>query len=83
MITETQKKKILGIIGHRYVADIKEYLSVNNLFNKSGKPHSSSMITNVMNGQSHKIIEKAIYAVVQNKKEEQKQRQELLKKRIA
>ena len=80
MITKSQKKKILSVIGHRYVAEIQAYLKKNNIVNKKGEVHSSSMITNVMNGVSNKEIETAIYKIVEEKLEEINRREDLLRR---
>ncbi|WP_233890325.1 hypothetical protein [Tenacibaculum piscium] len=79
MISTADKEKIQNVIGFRYVKPIQEHLNNQGCLNKDGKPHSSRMVTNVMNGVPHAIIEKAIYEVVAIKKEEIKRREQILK----
>lgn len=71
MITKSQKNKIIKILGKYYSSMVLEYLNDNNIRNKYGLPYNSnSTIVNVMNGQSHKSIETAIFKLVEIKKEE-------------
>lgn len=79
MITEKEKKKIVKVLGHRYVAPVKRALRELNMFNAKGEEHSNSMVTNVMNGVAHEDIETAIYEAVKKKKEELKARRALLR----
>jgi hypothetical protein len=67
MITKQQKKRIKKILGNHYVAVIQEELNSQEKFNKDGNPYSSSQITNVMNGQPHKVIEDSIFSATQKK----------------
>lgn len=76
MIDKNSKKRILRIIGKRYVAPVKEQLIKMEAFNSKGEEYSSSQITNVMNGTPHRIIEQAIYKVVEIKKQELEQEKE-------
>ena len=79
MINKKEKQDIKTIIGHRYVSLIQEELEASKEFNKSGNPYSSAHITNVMNGESHEVIEAAIYRVVAKKKALLDNRKNLLK----
>lgn len=80
MINKTQKKQIKKVLGGHYVATVQSYLKEKNILNKNGAEHSASMITNVMNGTPHSIIEDAIYELVAIKKQKQNERKELLQK---
>jgi hypothetical protein len=79
MISKRDKNSIIKLIGTRYVSDIKEHLRENRIFNKNGNEHSTSMITNVMNGKPHEVIEEAIYEVAIEKKAAKEARKALLK----
>jgi len=71
MITKREKNKIKKILGKEYSKQIILYLNKINLRNKYGLPYSSnSTVINVMNGQPHKEIEKAIFELVAIRKEE-------------
>ena len=78
MISKTDKKRIKKIIGVRYVAEVQSRLKEKEVLNKQGNEHSASFITNVMNGQPHKIIEDTIYEIVSEKKAEILKRKQLL-----
>ncbi len=84
MISKADKKRIKKIIGVRYVSNVKQRLREKELFNQHGKEHSASMITNVMNGKQHEVIEETIYEIVVEKKEKLNvkkiEREALLKK---
>ncbi|MCG8813279.1 hypothetical protein G1K66_08395 [Tenacibaculum finnmarkense] len=81
MITKAEKEQIQEVIGFRYVKPIQEHLNSQGHLNKDGKQHSRRMITNVMNGAKHAVIEQAIFQVVAIKKEEIKRRKQILKRR--
>lgn len=71
MIKKSQKIKIKKVLGNHYSKPILSYLNDNNIMNKYGLPYtSSSIINNVMNGESNPEIEKAIFKVVELKKQE-------------
>lgn len=70
MISKSEKKKIQKVIGFRYVADVQNHLRKVGALNKDGEEHSASMITNVMNGTPHEVIEEAIIEVYTQKKKE-------------
>lgn len=84
MITKSQKNKIIKILGNHYSSLVMDYLNDHSILNKHGKPYTdAAIIRNVMGGQSHSEIEKAIFAVVlieKNKKtaETEKRKQILL-----
>ncbi|WP_370398411.1 hypothetical protein [Tenacibaculum dicentrarchi] len=78
MITKQDKEHIKQVVGFRYVKAIQKHLNDKGCFSQNGKQYSSSMITNVMNGANHAIIEQAIYEVVAMKKEEIKKRKQIL-----
>ncbi|PKH50840.1 hypothetical protein CXF68_09140 [Tenacibaculum sp. Bg11-29] len=80
MISKADKKRIKRIIGAHYVSDVQERLREKEIVNQRGNEHSASMITNVMNGTQHEVIEKTIYEVVEIKKQENDTRKNLLKK---
>lgn len=65
MISKTQKRKIKKILGSCYVAAVKDELKTKGALNRNGVAYSSTQITNVMNGNSHKIIEAAIFSATQ------------------
>ena len=79
MISKAQKKKIVKVLGFRYVSPIAAELEVQGITNTKGEPHSNSMITNVMNGLNHEDIERAIFSAVKKKQQELQERKELLK----
>lgn len=79
MINSKQKKEIIRVLGHRYVAPIKAELNNLGIVNTKGEPHSSSMITNVMNGLRHDEIEGAIFSLLEKKALELKKRNQTLK----
>ena len=80
MISKTERNSIKEIIGHRYVGVIQEELKDTGEFNKQGGNYSSGHITNVMNGEAHKIIENAIWSAVENQKILNEKRKKLLVK---
>lgn len=65
MISKAEKIKIKKILGSCYVAAVKEELKIAGVLNRNNEPYSSTQITNVMNGRSHKIIEAAIFSATQ------------------
>jgi len=65
MIGKNQKTDIKKLIGHRYVGVIQAELKEMSQVNRKGKVYSSAHITNVMNGEAHKVIEDAIWKVVE------------------
>lgn len=79
MILKEEKERIKQVVGFRYVKAIQQQLNKTGRFSQNGKQYSSSMITNVMNGANHAVIEQAIYEVVAIKNEEIKRRKKLLK----
>ncbi|NKI28234.1 hypothetical protein HCG49_16900 [Arenibacter sp. 6A1] len=79
MIKEAEKKKIVAVLGYRYVAPVQDMLSELKIVNARGEEHSRSMIINVMNGYPHEDIEHAIYMALKRKKEIIKARKSLLK----
>lgn len=79
MITKDQKNKIIEILGHRYVASVQKELKLLNATDRNNNPYSSSLITNVMNSQSHKVVEEAIWTAVRTRKEINKKNEEVLK----
>jgi len=81
MITATDKESIKNIIGHRCAPLIQEELNASKEFNKGGQSYSTSHITNVMNGESHDVIEAAIYRVVDKRLALQQKRENLLHKK--
>ncbi len=76
MITKSQKKRIKKILGNHYVSVIQEELNTLGERNKHGLHYSSSQITNVMNGQSHTLLESVIFSLVQKKIVEKEKLQE-------
>ena len=79
MITKADKKRIKKVLGWRYAPVIKQYMGVKELSNSKGKPYSTQMITNVMNGVTNEIIEAAIFKLVAEKQNLIKERKQLLK----
>tara|TARA_B100001059_G_scaffold191310_1_gene194436 strand:+ start:258 stop:545 length:288 start_codon:yes stop_codon:yes gene_type:complete len=79
MIDNADKEYIKGLLGHRYVKSISDFLKEKNILNRNGGYYSNSQITNVMNGVYHHVIEKAIFEVVKMKKEELEKRKQLLR----
>lgn len=83
MISKSQKNKIIKVLGNHYSSLVMDYLNAHSIRNKHGKPYTdAAIIRNVMGGQSHAEIEKAIFAVVeielQKKKEESEKRKQIL-----
>ena len=83
MIHKADKQEIKCVIGHRYASIIQKELIDSNLFNRKGEPYSTKHIANVMNGEKHKIIEAAIFRVVENRLEIQEKRDRLINKKTA
>ena len=83
MITKEDKESIKKIIGHRCAPAIQDELNASGEFNKGGQSYSTSHITNVMNGESHDVIEAAIYRVVDKRLAIQQKRENLLHKKSA
>lgn len=79
MITEKQKLEIKSYLGHRYVSVVQDELNLTNERDLKNKPYSATIITNVMNGQPHEVIEAAIYRAVERKKNVLKARENILK----
>ena len=73
MITKTEKKAFKKILGNYYTAKVIAVLEENNITDTSGNTHSSSFITNVMNGVEHEEIEKAILEATKIEKKNQAQ----------
>jgi acid phosphatase family membrane protein YuiD len=78
MITKTAKKEIKQLLGHRYVEVIQGRLLKKGLLNNKKQIYSPSQITNVMNGVSHRIIEKIIWELVEEEKAIIKKREQLI-----
>jgi len=71
MISKSQKKRIKNILGHNYSSLILEYLNDNNIRTRHGLPYTSySTIRATMNGKQNEEVEKAIFKVVEIKKQE-------------
>lgn len=83
MINTEEKESIKQVLGHRYVQVIQEELNRNGERNRNGLPYSDSQITNVMNGTAHRVIEAAIFSVVEKTVEENLKREALLKEKSA
>ncbi|MAC86385.1 MAG: hypothetical protein CMC94_05505 [Flavobacteriales bacterium] len=81
MITKSEKKRIKELLGGHYVSVVKEELRLENALNKNGDEHSSTMITNVMNGKPHEVIEEAIYSAVEKKIAKLEARKNILTKK--
>lgn len=83
MVSKKEKLKYKVVLGHRYVAQIKEVLVEKNVTDASGKFYSGGMIRQVFNGFSENLeIELAIMEAVQRKlkieKELQKRKDKLI-----
>lgn len=78
MITEDEKAEIKKVLGHRYAAEVQNYLNEKGLLNSNNKKYSKVQIRNVMSGINHAIIETAIWAVFASKKEIIENRKKLL-----
>lgn len=83
MISKSEKKRLKKILGHRYVSSISNELGKDGVVDSANKPYSPSMITNVMNGKEHSVLEAYIYKAAETaiaiKLKEQSKREEILK----
>lgn len=79
MITKQEKKKLQKLLGYRYVAPIQKELELNKELGLNGKPFSNTMISLVINGLAHEVIEDAIWRTALKKKALVEKRKKILK----
>lgn len=73
MITTEEKEAFKKILGNYYTAKVVAVLEQNGVKDASGNTHSTSFITNVMNGVEHQEIENAILQAAEIEKKKQAQ----------
>ena len=78
MIHKEQRKKLKEVLGYHYTAGVLKILEENNILNRKGKPHGTSMIRNVFNGLNQsKDIENAILELYTENLEKDERREAL------
>lgn len=68
MITNTERKQIKKVLVSKWIPDVIEKLTKNNILNKKGQPYTKAFISHVFNGKHEQhFIESAILDVYQER----------------
>ncbi|WP_196890399.1 hypothetical protein [Aureivirga marina] len=82
MISAEEREKLKKVLNRGYISEVKEILEKKGVLNSKGNPHSSTMISNVLNMDvyNNDEIELALYTVFSNRIKKQKEKEEVKRK---